>query len=60
MIKEALDELDMDRIDEVLHSMEEYRYASGQELLLEQLQEAVMEYDVERCEDIIKEWRECL
>ncbi len=59
-IKEALDELDMDRIDEVLHAMTEYRYASGQELFLEQLQNAVMEYDVEKCEDIIHEWNECL
>lgn len=59
IITEALDELDMDRIDEVLQEMEAYKYPDGQDLLLEQLKVAVMDYDVEKCEAVVAEWKEC-
>lgn len=59
-LREAAEELDMDKMDEILSSMAEYRYDSTQKIFFGQLKEAVAEYDVNKCEEVIKEWEECL
>ncbi len=57
-IREALEELDMDSIDDILQAMAEYKLEDKQAGLFEQLQEAVGEYDVDRCEEILQQWEE--
>ena len=56
VIREAAEELDMDKIEETIHIMEQYKFDSKQKEYLEQLKNASMEYDVDRCEEIIEEW----
>lgn len=57
-IRDAGEELDMDRIDDILHSMVEYRFEEEQSAFLKQLQDAAAEYDVDKCEVIIQQWEE--
>ncbi len=52
----AVEDLDMDRMEEVIDEMNQYRYKDGQRELFKQLAEAVEEVDVDLCEEIIKEW----
>ena len=58
-LRQAAEELDMDAMDEILIDMTEYRYDSTQKIFFEQLKDAVAEYDVNKCEEVIKEWEEC-
>lgn len=56
----AVEELDMDRMEAVIHEMNQYHYADVQHDLFEQLKDAVEEVDVDRCEQIMKSWRKKL
>jgi len=55
-----LEELDMDAASEILDRMDGFRYEDGQTLLLEQMREAVSEYDSDRCEELIGQWESVL
>ncbi len=55
-IREALEDLDMDKIEEIINEMSEYQYEGEQEGLFEELKEAVSEYDADKCEDVIQRW----
>ncbi len=57
IICEALEDLDMDRIEEAIEEMSGYRYDGASEELFEELKEAASEYDADRCEELIKKWR---
>lgn len=57
-MKDAVDNLDMDQMEEVISRMGHYRYESWQQGLFEQLQEASEEMDVDRCETILRSWEE--
>ena len=57
-IRQALDDLDMDRIEEVVQEMSNYKYEQQNEGYLKELKEAASEYDAERCEAIIQKWQE--
>lgn len=57
-MREAVDDLDMDRMEEVIQEMEQYRYEGWQKEMFTQLKEAVEEIDVDNCERIIGEWEE--
>ena len=55
-MKNALDDLDMDRMEEVIERMGRYRYEGWQREMFEELKEAVEEVDVELCETILEKW----
>jgi len=59
-LRETLEELDMDAASEILDRMDGFRYEDGQTLLLEQMREAVSEYDSDRCEELIGQWESVL
>ncbi len=52
----AIEELDMDKMEEVIHEMKHYSYSEWQQEMFEQLKEAVEEIDVDRCEALLQEW----
>ena len=57
-MKDAVDNLDMDQMEEVISQMGHYRYESWQQGLFDQLKEASEEMDVDRCEAILRTWEE--
>lgn len=56
-ISAAIEDLDMDQVEEVIAEMNQYRYDTRQMELFHQLKEAVEEFDVDRCEEILGTWR---
>ncbi|MCM1191491.1 MAG: PocR ligand-binding domain-containing protein [Butyrivibrio sp.] len=56
----AMDELDMDRMEEAAGAMKEYSYSGRQAELFERLLEAVENIDVDTCEEIMVEWEETI
>ena len=59
-MKEAVDNLDMDQMEEVIQEMHQYYYEDAQYELFRQLREASEEMDVDRCEAILQSWAEML
>ena len=57
-MQEAVDDLDMDRMEEVIQEMHQYYYEESQYELFRQLREASEEMDVDRCEAILRSWEE--
>lgn len=55
-MKTAVDNLDMDQMEEIIRQMEQYYYEGGQQELFAQLKDAVEEVDVDRCEEIMQKW----
>lgn len=53
---EALENLDMDQMEEVVIEMNHYSYQGVQNEYFEQMKVAVGNIDVERCEEIVKKW----
>lgn len=56
-MEDALDNLDMDRMEEAIKKMGQYHYEGWQHEMFEKLKEAVEEVDVETCETILEEWK---
>ncbi len=54
-IEEALSDLDMDKVEEIIEEMSAYSYEDD---YFSELKDAVMEYDADKCEDIIKRWKQ--
>ena len=57
-MKEAAEDLDMDKIENVIRKMERYHYTGRQQELFHRLREAEEEMDAELCEEIIGSWEE--
>ena len=55
-IREAVEYLDMDQMEEVILEMGQYHYDEWQQELFSQLKEAAGEMDVDRCETILEDW----
>lgn len=55
-MRDALEELDIDAMESVIHEMENYRFEDSQEELFGKLKDAVDEIDVDVCEEIIDCW----
>ena len=55
-IREAVEYLDMDQMEEVILEMGQYHYDDWQQELFSQLKEAAGEMDVDRCETILEDW----
>ena len=59
-MKEAVDNLDMDQMEEVIEELSRYYYDETQYKLFTQLKEASEEMDVDRCESILRSWEKKL
>lgn len=55
-INEALDNLDMDTMEEATNELKKFRYNEEGQKHLEQLLSAAEDWDVDKCMDIITEW----
>lgn len=55
-MRAAMDELDSDKMEEVIGEMERYSYVGSQKRLFEQLKNAVEDIDTEKAEEILREW----
>lgn len=55
-MRTALEDLDMDRMEEVIQEMNHYHYEDWQEEMYTRLKDAVEEIDVDNCEIILQEW----
>ncbi len=57
-LKTALDNLDMDVMDNMIQEMNQYSFSESQERLFTQLKNAVDEFDVDTCGTILRTWEE--
>lgn len=55
-MKDAMDNLDMDAMEEVINRMKHYAYNGVQSDYFEQLKNAVEDIDTEQCEEIMRKW----
>lgn len=55
-MRTAMEDLDMDRMEEVVQEMNHYHYEDWQEEMFTRLKDAVEEIDVDNCETILQEW----
>jgi signal transduction histidine kinase/CheY-like chemotaxis protein/HPt (histidine-containing phosphotransfer) domain-containing protein len=55
-LRQAIDDLDMDKIDDAVQKLAEYTYPEEQKALLEQLKEAAENMDVDTCLIMIEQW----
>lgn len=56
-MEEAMENLDMDAMEQVVKDMSQYSYGDVQRGIFEKLKNAVEDIDTERCEEIIAEWK---
>lgn len=59
-MREALDNLDMDAMEETIQSMDRYSYGDVQDEYFEKLKNAVDDMDTEQCEEILDAWETSL
>ena len=59
-MREALENLDMDTVEEIMQSMNQYSFGSAQDEFFEQLKNAVDDMDTEKCEEILDAWEASL
>ncbi len=55
-LQEAVENLDMDGMQEVLDGLQEYRFSEKQKPQIDKLKRAIEEMDVEVCEELMKGW----
>ena len=56
MMSVALDNLDIDMMEEVITGLEKYSYDPEQDVLYERLKEEVANIDIDACDKTIAEW----
>ena len=59
-MREALENLDMDAMEDTIQSMDRYSYGDAQDAYFEQLKDAVDDMDTEQCEEILDAWEASL
>ena len=59
-MESALDELDIDSIDEVISEMRKYSYNEEQQRLFTELENAADNIDVDSCTEILEKWKHLL
>ena len=57
-MRQALEDLDMDQMDEVAEEMKKYRYDDRGKKYLDELLVAVAEMDVDTCGNVMMEWEQ--
>lgn len=55
-LETAVEELDMDQVEEVIQEMGKYHYEDWQADLFARLKEAAADYDMDGCVIIVQEW----
>ena len=55
-MQEAVEDLDMDRVEEIIRQMDRFLYEDWQRELFQQLKEAADEMDVDGCEAVLLKW----
>ena len=59
-MRDALENLDLDTMEEAIQSMNQYSYGSVQDEFFEELKNAVDDMDTEKCEEILDTWEASL
>ena len=59
-MQEAVDNLDMDKMDKVIGLLEQVALEERETQCFVKMREAVEELDAESCEELIKEWRQLI
>lgn len=59
-MRTAMDELDSDKMEEVIREMEGYSYNDEHKRFFEQLKNAVEDIDTEKSEEILRQWEKIL
>lgn len=59
-MRDAIEDLDMDKMEAVIHDMSEYSYDEEQKALFMKLKEGVEELDTDTCEQILEKWENSL
>lgn len=59
-MKQAIDDLDMDKMDDAIHTLDGYSFADKDRELYLKLCEAVADMDPDACEEIIASWKEII
>ena len=54
--KNAIDDLNMDAMNEVIQNMEQFHFSQDAEKLFQKLSQAADSLDVDACEDIMCQW----
>ncbi len=57
-LREALEELDLDKMEDAMKELSQYEFDGWQKEMFEQLENAVEEIDSETCEEVIQVWEE--
>lgn len=60
LIREAIDNLDMDQMDEILSQMQHYTYPPEQNECFDRLKTAATDMDFDRCAEIVESWKELI
>lgn len=55
-LKDAMDNLDMDAMEDVISDMKGYAYSDVQKEYFAQLKNAVEDIDIDQCDEVIKKW----
>lgn len=56
-MEEAMENLDMDAMEQAIKDMNQYSYSDAQKDIFGRMKNAVEDIDTERCEEIIEEWK---
>ena len=59
-LREAMDNLDMDAMEDAVKDMDIYSYSGEHKEFYEDIKNAVEDIDIEQCEEIIGKWEESL
>ncbi len=60
VLADAVENLDMDGMEEVMNSMKTFRYPEDQQPFFQRLCDAIDSIDVDACEEIMNQWKEII
>lgn len=60
LMKQAIEDLDMDKMDDAIHTLDGYSFQDESHDLYIQLCEAVADMDPDACEEVISSWKEII
>lgn len=59
-MKQAIDDLDMDKMDDAIHTLDGYSFDDENRALYVRLGEAVADMDPDACEEVIADWKKIM